>query len=131
MQPKGKFSKLFYYQDELFEPTDQEVLFPLQQMSILLNNNNQIEEITSDYMIDRLNSQMTTKSLLRTQGMLHVVGQTPSEFSYLPPLLVMKRFLARKLKTIPAKSALGQSPFPESVMFALTKQVLLTKFGCE
>lgn len=130
VQPSGKFTKLFYYQDELFEPSKKEVVFPLQEWSLTFNAEGRIEAITTDYIIDRFNNAMTTNSLQGVQGLLHTVGQSPSEFAYLPPLLVMQRFLARRRKPLVPKK-LSSSPFPEAVMFALTKQVLESKFGAE
>lgn len=70
--------------------------------------------------MDRLSGN--TGGLAGPLGLLYALGESPNEFTYLPPLVVIKRFFGRKRKNIVNNNQL--SPFPSSVMFALASKVV-------
>lgn len=52
--------------------------------------------LTAGYVIDRLSGN--TGGLAGPTGLLYAIGERPSEFDYLPPIVVLKRFFARSRK---------------------------------
>lgn len=76
--------------------------------------------MSNGIVVDRLSGN--TGGLAGPLGLLYALGESPNEFTYLPPSVVIKRFFGRKRKNIVNSNQL--SPFPSSVMFALASKIV-------
>ena len=126
IRPKGTFTGPLSYKGEVYLPNQKIVEFPIQQIYIKVKNN-KIYEVGSKVVVDRLVGN--TGGLPSYQGLLYALGEKPSPFQYLPPIAIVKNFFRRSVKR--QSRNVGVSPFPDTVMFFLAKQLLEGSFGAK
>ena len=127
IRPKGTITGPFAYKGEVYLPNKQVVEMPAQQLSVTIRSG-QVTRLTAGYPIDRFTGN--TNGLAGPQAILYALGEAPSKFSYTPPAVVIRQFLARTKKPV-KRQAVKVSPFARSVMTSLAKRVLETSLGLE
>ncbi len=127
LRPRGTITGPYSYNGEVYLPNQKNIEFPIQQMSVTINNNGLISKITTGYVIDKFVGN--TNGLVGRDGLLSALDNIPNKFTYLPPAIVLKQFFSRNRKPQARNSRI--SPFPFAVMESLANAVLNSNFGAK
>eukprot|EP01041_Mallomonas_annulata_P008930 gene8930-18470_t len=126
----GTISGPFAYNGEVYlPPSNNKPSEFAPQFNSLTFRNGKVVEYKTGFVVDRLAGN--TGGLDINQGILSVLGESPNQFGYLPPAVVVKRFFARPIKQGQVKKSKSVSVLPEAVLIAVAKQVVVSKFGLE
>ncbi len=125
IRPRGTITGPFSDNGEVYLPNQKNIEFPIQQMSITVNNDGLISKMTTGYVIDKFVGN--TNGLVGREGLLYALDNIPSKFTYLPPAIVLKQIFSRNRKPQIRNSRI--SPFPVAVMESLANAVLNSNFG--
>ena len=126
IQPRGTLTGPFPYKGEVYAPNNKVVELPIQQLSVTVRGG-KVARVTAGYIADRQSGN--TGGLAGPAGVLYVLGEKASTFSYLPVAVALGQMFGRNRK-LPSKNA-KSSPFPESVMFSLAKRIIDTYYGVD
>ena len=126
IQPRGTLTGPFPYKGEVYAPSNKVVELPIQQLSVTIRGG-KVARVTAGYIVDRQSGN--TGGLAGPAGVLYVLGEKASTFSYLPVAVALGQMFGRNRKP-PSRNA-RSSPFPESVMFSLAKRIVDTYFGVD
>jgi len=128
ISPTGTLSGPFASKGEVYMPEgklkDKELNFSPVQVSLTIRDG-QVSAMKYGFVVDRLEGN--TGGLEGTNALLSLLDEGPNQFSYLPPLVVLKRFFGRSVKTFERESA--DSVLPEPVLIAIAKEIVAGKLG--
>ena len=127
VRPRGTITGPFSYNGEVYLPNQKNIEFPIQQLSITVNNNGLISKMTTGYVIDKFVGN--TNGLVGRDGLLYALDNIPNKFAYLPPAIVLKQFFSRNRR--PQARSPRISPFPVAVMESLANAVIYSNFGAK
>lgn len=97
LRPIGTVTGPLSYNGEVLLPNNKEVEFPVQQMSVTIQDNKVIK-CTMGYVADRIVGN--TGGIVGIPGLLYALGEKPNKFSYLPAAVVLKQFFGRTRKVL-------------------------------
>lgn len=92
---RGTFTGVLSYRGEVYQPSNKEVIFPIEHFAITLKGQ-KIVSVASGYVIDRFVGN--TGGLIGPEGILYTIGEAPPKITYLPPIAVVKQFFSRTYK---------------------------------